>query len=128
MTSSAVPFPYDKEELDVIEALEYALKVGEVGKGLSLKGYLRLLEAGFLDEPEEIRRLLKGEFANVEDAMKDVVKMYGTKAPYVPQLWALMMKQGFTAILHLDNGRVLAFTPPKGYVWPKEELRYLQNL
>ena len=29
MTSSAVPFPDDKEERDVIEALEYALKVGE---------------------------------------------------------------------------------------------------
>lgn len=128
MTSPEVFFPENKEIQDTFIALAYAPKAAEVGKGLSLKGYLRLMEVGFPDEPEEIGRLLSGEFADVEEAMEEVVKVYGTKTPYIPQLWALMMKQGFTAILHLDNGRVLAFTPPKGYVWPKEELRYLQNL
>lgn len=128
MTSPEVHFPDDKEAQDSLNALLYGPKAAEVGKGLSLKGYLRLLEAGFPEEPEEVRQLLDGEFANVEDAMKEVVKVYGTKTPYIPQLWTLLLKQGFTALLHLDNGRILAFTPPKGYVWPEEEKKYLQSV
>jgi hypothetical protein len=116
MTSLQIHFPNDKEAQN------------SLGKGLSLKGYLRLLEADFPDNPKEIRHLLKGEFANVEDAMKEIVKVYGTKMPYVPQLWALLAREKLTAILFLDNGRILAFTPPKGFVWPKEELRYLDSI
>ena len=128
MTSLQIHFPNDKEAQNSFEAMEYGPKPAEVGKGLSLEGYLRLLKADLPDNPEEIRDLLNGEFANIEDAMKEVVKVIDTNTPYVPLLWFLRLKGRATALLHLDNGRILAFTPPKGYVWPEEELRYLALL
>lgn len=100
----------------------------EVGKGLSVKGYIKLINAGFPDEPQEVKRLLSGEFANIAEAMEEAVKTYGTKAPYISEVWAALLKGGFMALLHLDDGRVLTFVPPKGYAWPKEDLRYLQNV
>lgn len=119
MTSSARPFPYDKEERDVIEALEYALKVGEVGKGLSVKGYLRLIEVGLPDDPREIGRRFHGEYANEAEAREAVLKQYGSLVDFHSDLWGMLLDEGFEALFELDDGRVLVFRPPIGFVWPK---------
>lgn len=116
MTFSEVPFPHDKEAQEVFEEMRYGPATREVGKCLSVKGYIKLINAGFPDDPKEVGRLLRGEFANVAEAMEEAVEMYGTKAPYVTNVWAALLSGGFVAVLHLDNGRVLTFTPPMGYV------------
>jgi len=116
MTLSEVPYPHDKEAQEVFEEMRYGPPAREVGKCLSAKGYIKLINAGFPDEPKEVKRLLRGEFANVAEAMEEAVEMYGTKAPYVTKVWALLLKGGFIAVLYLDDGHVLTFAPPKGYV------------
>jgi len=120
MTSSAVPFPYDKEEQDVIEAMKYGPQTQAVGNGLSNEGYGKLIDAGLADNPVVIERRLFGVYANEAEAKEATLEFYRGTAKFCPISWPDLLESKFVALAPLDDGRVVAYIPRRFSV-PEEE-------
>lgn len=108
MTSQNCDYTEDVQE--VFDYYIYGAKASEVGKGLSAWGYLKLLEVGFPDDPEIIKKYLVGQWDNKEEAVKACAEKLNKDEDFFKEFWPKIKEGGHLIFLHLEDGCVIIYS------------------
>lgn len=112
MTSPQIHFPNDKEAQSVFEGFEYGPKAEEVGKGLRVNGYKKLLGEGLPDDPVIIKDHFNGQWECEGEAIKDLAAKLNVSETCIKGIWSEVKEAGRLTVAELDDGGVVIYESP----------------
>lgn len=101
---------YSEQEPQAFDYLAYEGKASEVGRGLSARGYLKLREVGFPDDPEIIKKYFQGQFDNEEEAVKAWAEELDWPEHLLKVMWKGLKEVIPLRVEDVDGGGIIIYT------------------